>query len=324
MNEFKNIPKIEKYTFYLDTAFNRLSKQKFDIVSHNKLESKKLIVIKKIDFLRKELITPLKRIHDSFPSFTTIPGFYQNLIKLQFEIVDIRKDISSLMGSSNLINKFSKKYSQKVKFSREPSVISQHLSEYFGKMKSVFKRMKSTFENLENLRKYMRTFPIISDRPTVSIAGLPNVGKTTIFGKLTNSFPEINDYPFTTRQIMVGYYKNKDKLIQLLDTPGALNRPFEKMNNVEKQAILALQFLSDKVLFLIDPTEFCGYKFEEQIKLFDKFKKRFSDKIFKLYLTKKDIYDEETKERLAKLDEKYEKYMLNNENDIIKFITKKI
>ncbi|MDD3264090.1 MAG: 50S ribosome-binding GTPase [Candidatus Nanoarchaeia archaeon] len=322
MNKIETIGKIEKYSFYLDTAFNRLSKQRFEIVGKDKLETKKIIATKKIDFLKKELTTPLRRIHNSFPSFTTMPAFYQNLLKLQFDLVDVRKNISSLNGSAILIEDFSRKYIEKVRFSRENNIVSKHLSEYFGKMKSVFKKLKTTMEELENLRKYIKSFPVIQDTQTISIAGLPNVGKTTIFGKLTNSFPEINSYPFTTKQIMVGYFKNKDKSVQLLDTPGALNRDFEKMNNVEKQAILALKFLSDKVLFLIDPTEFCGYTFEDQMKLFEKFKNKFSDKEFGLFFTKKDMFNEDIENKINNLDEKYNKFILKSENDIVDFITK--
>lgn len=317
----KNIPKIEKYSFYVDTTFNRLSKMKYEFKLKNPLEAKRITALKKMEFVRDELSNWLEKIAKSFPSFTSMDSFYINLIKLQFKIEYIRKSISSLNGSKDLINDFYKKYSRKVRGARQPKYVSQSLSEYFGKVKSVMKKLKKTLEDLENLRKYMRTFPVIKNNPTISIAGVPNVGKTTLFTKMTNSFPEINSYPFTTKQIMVGYYKTKkEDLFQILDTPGALNRKFNEMNHIEKQSIIALKFLAQKVIFVFDLTGYCGYDIKEQESLLRRFREKYSDKDYMIYFSKKDLFKEEEIENQKHIINKFSPIKTTDNFDDLKKI----
>ncbi|HEC86420.1 MAG TPA: GTPase, partial [Thermoplasmatales archaeon] len=87
-------------------------------------------------------------------------------------------------------------------------------------------------------------------------------------------------YPFTTQSIYVGHREEKinHNIIQyqLIDTPGLLDRPLEKRNKIEKQAIAALAHLADLIIFILDPTEHCGYSMEEQRNLLNRVRRMFS------------------------------------------------
>ena len=54
---------------------------------------------------------------------------------------------------------------------------------------------------------------------------------------------------------------------QLVDTPGLLDRPMEERNQIEMQAIAALEHVGDLCLFLMDPSETGGTSMEEQTNL---------------------------------------------------------
>ncbi|PSP87346.1 GTP-binding protein, partial [Halobacteriales archaeon QH_8_68_33] len=56
---------------------------------------------------------------------------------------------------------------------------------------------------------------------------------------------------------------------QLVDTPGLLDRPPEERNDVESQAVSALEHLADCVLVLVDASGACGYPLEAQLALRD-------------------------------------------------------
>jgi nucleolar GTP-binding protein len=52
-----------------------------------------------------------------------------------------------------------------------------------------------------------------------------------------------------------------------MDTPGLLDRPMYERNYIERQAITAIQYLDAVVMFIIDPSESCGYEVEDQRRL---------------------------------------------------------
>ena len=106
-------------------------------------------------------------------------------------------------------------------------------------------------------------------------------GKSSIVKNIsTNKKIEVQEYPFTTKKLNMGHLELErrfDKIrIQCLDTPGILDRPMAKRNNIELQAILALRLISDLILFIFDPTPASGYNVESQIELYNEIKQNFS------------------------------------------------
>ncbi|GCA65357.1 hypothetical protein KIPB_016930, partial [Kipferlia bialata] len=70
---------------------------------------------------------------------------------------------------------------------------------------------------------------------------------------------EVQPYAFTTRSLFVGHMNFRLLRWQVIDTPGLLDRPLEQRNAIELQAITALMHLQSAGLFLLDPSEQCGY-----------------------------------------------------------------
>jgi len=59
----------------------------------------------------------------------------------------------------------------------------------------------------------------------------------------------------------------------VVDTPGLLDRPMEERNHIERQSVAALSHLKGVVLYIIDPSEHCGYPLESQLSLAEDLKK---------------------------------------------------
>jgi nucleolar GTP-binding protein len=71
-----------------------------------------------------------------------------------------------------------------------------------------------------------------------------------------------------------------------------LDRPIEKRNPVEKQAILALKHLADMVLFIFDPSERCGFQVEEQMRIYWEMSRAFDAEVIPV-INKADLLSEE-------------------------------
>lgn len=210
------------------------------------------------------LTSKLDNIVEAFPSLNTMPLFYQELVRCTMDQDLYKKSLGAVDWASGQIKKLAKMSRDKLRRARDLESITYARNSFYGRSASVLKQIKKELAYLEQCRKTLREFPTIkTDMPTVVIAGYPNVGKSTLLKSLTNAQPKIAPYPFTTKQLMFGYARE----MQFIDTPGLLDRPFAKRNPIEKQAILALKHLATLILFVIDPTELCGYMLPAQIEL---------------------------------------------------------
>ena len=296
---FQAIIKIERPDIYLDIAFRRgrdkiaLTRQKS---KGPKLERSKTIELDRLREVRKSLVNSLDRILKSFPSLDTLPDFYKELVRCTIDYAETKRSLGGVKWASENIDKFFKIYSTKIKRARDISSINKYRREFYGRVSSIMKQIKQELEILENSRRVIREYPTIkTDIFTVAIFGFPNTGKSTLLSKLSTSKPEIAAYPFTTKGINVGYAKQGSKKIQLLDTPGSLNR-FDKMNNIEKQAHLALKHVANAIVYIFDLTE--PYPLGEQKRLFEKIK--IMDKPAVVYLSKCDVLEKAVVEDFKK------------------------
>jgi nucleolar GTP-binding protein len=120
---------------------------------------------------------------------------------------------------------------------------------------------------LNEVRNVLRQLPHVDDSFTIVIAGYPNVGKSSFIRRVSTADPEVASYPFTTKGIIIGHRDMGRERIQFVDTPGILDRPAEERNQIEKQALSAIMNVAQVVLFILDPSEHCGYPMEVQLHL---------------------------------------------------------
>ena len=102
---------------------------------------------------------------------------------------------------------------------------------------------------------------------------------------------------------MLGYIRDLKYEIQVVDTPGLLDREIEEKNVVEKQAILALRHLANIIIFVFDPSETCGYGCEYQLNVYKSIKKHFPDKKTIVVVNKIDLFNDDS---YKKYDEKFQ------------------
>ncbi len=286
---FQDIKPVEKADFYLDVAFRRAKelsiKQKQKIKVNTRLQKSRIIELYKIDIIKDNLTVNLDKIIRNFPSIKDLDPFYYELLKCTLDIDYLKQSLGSLNWAKKKIIDFYKLYRNKIMNSTDINTINRHKREFYGRISSVLKQISKNLAYLEQSRKIMKEYPVIKTSiKTIVIIGFPNVGKTTLLYKLTGSRPDIQNYPFTTKGINVAYLKKDNEKIQLLDTPGTLNR-FDKMNNLEKQAYLAIKYLASLIIYVFDLTE--SYPIEQQIALYHNLKKL--DKEIIVFLSKVDL-----------------------------------
>ncbi|MBW2999202.1 50S ribosome-binding GTPase [Candidatus Woesearchaeota archaeon] len=298
---FQDIPPIKKPQEYIETAFNRAAKNANALRSH--IRGEKLVKSKRLEEVRLTtikdvLLKHLNKIITTFPSIDSMQEFYKQLVKNDLDYALLKKSLGGVNWAKSKVITFCNKYLSSIRKCRDVGKISQYGKEYYGRIASVIKQIKKELAYLEEARKVMRNFPSIKEIFTACIAGFPNVGKSTLLSKLSTAKPEIKEYSFTTKSLNLGYFVEDKKKVQLIDTPGTLNR-FEKMNAIEQRAYLAMKHCADLIIYIFDLTE--PYPIQEQKKLLTNLKKL--DKPIVVYLSKTDILDKKIIEKF-KIKEK--------------------
>jgi nucleolar GTP-binding protein len=291
---FQELKKIETPQTYLDIAFNKASKRgesARDKEAKDRITKSKFIESARIAAVEGSLAERLKEITKNFPSLDDLPIFYLELIKITIDYNLLKKSLGGIGWAEKQIRKLTSNYTSKINKCKELTNINVYRREYYGRVSSIMKQIKKELLFLEEARKEMKKFPAIKTSLfTIAICGFPNIGKTTLLSKLSGSKPEINEYAFTTKSLNMGYIKENDTKIQLIDTPGTLNR-INKMNAIEKQAYLAIQYCADVMIYIFDLTE--PFPLESQEKLLKNLKKQHPKKEIIIFLSKIDIIEKE-------------------------------
>lgn len=214
----------------------------------------------------------LANIVRRFPSFEHLPRFYYELTDILVGIEKLKMSLASVDWASRKIHEVARAYVGKIRKSEIPETVRK---EAFGRLASIIKSINKDLLFLNEARNILRKLPDVQDEPTIVVAGYPNVGKSSFVSKITGATPEIAPYPFTTKGVTIGHFTRGGVRYQVMDTPGLLDRPMSERNSIEKQAITAISFLDAVVLFLIDPSESCGYEIEAQKRLLTEIRESF-------------------------------------------------
>lgn len=284
----KGLDQVRNANFYLDASLRRAKIAKPGTLPKDKKKRKEIIEKEKLKTLSSSLRDYLSRIIKAFPDFDNLPEFYDKLVETSLDRDRLKKSLSTLQWAEEKINSLLSETLRKMTGSSEQSV-EKHKKAYIGRVASVMKRINSHLDFLESSRRILLSFPSVkTDTYTVCIAGFPNVGKSTLLSKITTANPEIGAYSFTTKSLNIGYFDSRFEKVQVIDSPGTLAR-FDKMNNIEKQAYLAMKYVADIVVFVFDLTE--PYPLEDQLRLYKNVIE--SGKYTIIYFSKKDILPEE-------------------------------
>jgi len=258
--EFEKLPTVPTADEILDRSFRRAAKKMKEKMNK--------------DRANEEFIRAVSHgIHDrlvyiirGFPEFEELPQFYRELVEILYGLDRIKQ----ALGAVGWAAKHTKRVGDELAYQsrRAPDSLAVR-KRAVARLASMVHQINRDLLFLNEVRNVLRTLPHIDDTFTVVIAGYPNVGKSSFIRRVSTATPEIASYPFTTKGIIVGHRAEGRQRVQFVDTPGILDRPADERNAIERQALSAIMNVANVVLFIIDPSEHCGYPIEVQRHLLD-------------------------------------------------------
>ncbi|MEM2535356.1 MAG: GTPase, partial [Candidatus Nezhaarchaeales archaeon] len=296
---FRKVPKVPSPDQLIDVAFRRASRATVRMpTKRDRLLIAKLKEITKIKTASSLITGRLKNIRGCIPMIEDLHPFYRDMFYLMINSDRFKIAMARISKASKLIEKLAKEYIARVRSSLTPTETLRLRREFYGRVASIIKELDDDLQVLSNIEKLKRLPSFNFNIPIIIVSGAPNVGKSSFVKCVSTAEPEIADYPFTTKSVSVGHIISPRGFIaQIVDTPGLLDRPLEERNKIELQAIVALKNLEGGLVFLIDPTEACGYSLEYQLNVLRSVKEMFKERPIVVALTKIDIATEEQLQR---------------------------
>jgi nucleolar GTP-binding protein len=258
--EFERLPTVPTADEILDRSFRRAAKKMKEKLNKDRANEEFVRAV------RSAIHDRLVYIIRGFPEFDKLPQFYRELTDILFGIDRIKQSLGAVGWAAKHAGMVGGELAFQARKSTDSLGVRKRA---VARTASIVHQIDKDLRFLNEVRNVLRKLPHIDDTFTVVIAGYPNVGKSSFIRRVSTATPEIASYPFTTKGIIVGHRDVGRERVQFVDTPGILDRPNEERNAIERQALSAVMNVADVVLFIIDPSEHCGYPIEVQRRLLD-------------------------------------------------------
>ena len=271
----QEIPTIATAEELIDRALKRASKVEESV--RNADYRARLTAVRKIHSVADNIANPLHTYVKAFPSFDNIHPFDRSIIDLTVGVDKLRKSLGASDWARKEVLMIGNKYVPKARARKSAEETMRIMSEAYTKMTNIVRQIEKNLNFLISARSIFRNIPNVNnEKPLAVFAGAPNVGKSSLIGAISTGKPEVKSYPFTTKGVSLGHIKAKYDIIQVMDTPGLLDRPNSDRNDMEKQGIAALDHLEPIIVFLTDLSGTSGYSVETQESLHEELKGRYS------------------------------------------------
>nr|WP_245320643.1 GTPase [Methanofollis sp. W23] len=255
--DFEKIPTVPTADEVLDRSFRRAAKKMQKKMNKDRANEEFVRAVSSAVHDR------LVHVIQSFPILEEQPPFYRDTVEALFGIERLKKALGSVGWAAMHTKRMGWEHGgARIRWAEDTAAVRKRA---VARIASIVHQIDDDLRFLNEARNVLRKLPDIRDDEfTVVIAGYPNVGKSSFINRISSAEPEVASYPFTTKGVIVGHRYEGRTRIQLVDTPGLLNRPDEERNPIEEQAISAIIHTADLVVFILDPSEYCGYPVEDQ------------------------------------------------------------
>lgn len=291
LNPFANIPTIMTAEEIIDFAHNKSTRISMkSSLRMKRVDRSRIREVARLQEFTKQVKGKLRDAVEKFPSLDRLHPFYSELVEILVGRDRLKQALGAVYNCIPPIDEIANNHLQALKLSDDHQQMKKTRRAAKGRISSIVRGTESNIEFIIEAKRTLSRLPgIMPNSPTIVCAGFPNVGKSTLVREVSTAEPEVAYYPFTTKSVIIGHLKIRDQNVQIVDTPGVLDRPMTERNEIEREAIAALKYLANVIIFLVDPSETCGWSLEQQMNLLNEVRRMFPLNPLLVALNKVDI-----------------------------------
>jgi nucleolar GTP-binding protein len=204
-----------------------------------------------------------------------LDDFQRTLVETAFGKATLARHLVRLRRAEERIRGTAREASTTVARADGPDELGDAVRSFYGRLASYLREIEPDLLRLQEIRGFLRQRPQLDPTvPRLVVAGFPNVGKSSLVARLSSARPKVASYPFTTQAIAVGHADLGFDRLQVVDTPGVLDRR-GRANPAEAEAETTVSHLATAVLFVLDPSGGSGYSIDEQERLLERWREEF-------------------------------------------------
>jgi nucleolar GTP-binding protein len=272
--DFSRLPTVPQAEDLIDQAFRRGRKAQAAKGAPGELGKNRELA--RVGAASRQIESSLHRVIRSFPSLDELHPFYRELVDVTQGLDELKQRLGHVEWTRKQVQQIRAEAEDDIRNAAHDDERTQVRKAAYGRMASLVEEVTEDLADLEQARHDLAGLPTLTfDDPVLVVAGHPNVGKSSLLDLITRASPKVAEYPFTTKGVHLGHRDHERYKVQVMDTPGLLDRPMAERNDIERQAVLALEHAADAILYVLDPSGHCGYPLEEQEHLLAELDERF-------------------------------------------------
>ncbi|WP_054853495.1 GTPase [Vulcanisaeta distributa] len=251
--------------------------------------------LRRVREVRKYLSDAFRDVALGMPFLDSLHPFYRELIELMIDRAMYKHSLAKVGHATKALSSIYKDAVIAIRSATTGNDIVRARRNFLARIKDLLTDLKPELDFLKAAAAKLDKLPNIDPSLfTIVVSGMPNVGKSSFVRCVSSGRPKVAEYPFTTKELHVGHFTVlNDVKVQVIDTPGLLDRPLSERNKIELQAILALKYLARVIIFILDPTSHSGYSLTEQLNLLREVRNSFGGTPLLLLVNKVDIATED-------------------------------
>ncbi|MCX8204386.1 MAG: 50S ribosome-binding GTPase [Candidatus Nezhaarchaeota archaeon] len=286
----------------IDAAFRRARKVEVKVPRRAPGLKTKVKEEAKVSCASSIVLSKLRRVRKSAPHFPSLHPFYYELADILVGVGSVRRALAHVKWGEEMVAKLAKEYLRRVRKAKDGEEAAKARRAFYGRLSSIVEDLEPSLVLLREASIKLKEIPAIDvGGVVVVVAGAPNVGKSSFVRCVSTAKPKVAPYPFTTKNLLIGHLEWRGVRVQIMDTPGLLDRPIHERSPIEKQAIAALRHLAKAAIYIIDPSETSGYDLDQQVRVYRELSRELSSIPFIPALNKVDLAREDQIEKVKQL-----------------------